>query len=131
MLEKIKILPEKSSYTSGNGTPKRTSYIFSKKSCSYISRNGNPKKLLICQQTEVSYISGRVYSKPWHTQNPNIFRTTSIFRTLVYSEPEAYSKHCETFTMESFSFNIKKSLIFQETIPYISGNGTFFLLTWL
>ena len=25
------------------------------------------------------------------------------FRTLVYSEPEAYSEHCETSTMECFA----------------------------
>ena len=40
--------PEKISYT-----PKKTSYVFSKESCSYISRNGNPKKLLILQKTEL------------------------------------------------------------------------------
>ena len=58
-----------------------------------------------------------------------------IFRTLVYSEPKAYSEHYQTSTMESFSFNIKiflifsqkkAFLIFRETIPYISGIGTVF-----
>ena len=37
-----------------------------------------------------------------YIQNPGIFRTRSIFRKLVYSEPEAYSEHCQTFRMERF-----------------------------
>ena len=37
-----------------------------------------------------------------YIQNPDIFRIRSKFRTLVYSKPEAYSKHCQTATMESF-----------------------------
>ena len=39
-------------------------YIFSKESCSYISEHGNPKKFFIFQETELSYISGKVYSEP-------------------------------------------------------------------
>ena len=38
-----------------------------------------------------------------YIQNPGIFRTRSIYRTLVYSEPEAYSEHCQTSTMERFT----------------------------
>ena len=58
---------------------------------SYILGNGNPeKKLLMFQETVLSYISGEVYSEPWYIQNPNIFRTTSTFKTLVYSEPNTY-----------------------------------------
>ena len=37
------------------------------------------KKLFIFQETELSYISGKAYSEP------------SLFRTLTYLEPEAYS----------------------------------------
>ena len=33
------------SYTSGNRNPKKTFYIFSKESFSYISRNGNLEKI--------------------------------------------------------------------------------------
>ena len=41
-----------------NSNIKRNSYIFSKESCSYISGNGNPpKKFLIFQEAELSYIS--------------------------------------------------------------------------
>ena len=76
-----------------------------------------------------------------------------IFRTLVYSEPEAYSEHCQTSTMEKKSFYIfwyfvkcnflalvlwklflyfrkwkprKKFLIFQQKgLSYISENRNF------
>ena len=34
-----------------------------------------------------------VYSEQWYIQNPGLFRT-DIFRTLAYSEPEAYSYLC-------------------------------------
>ena len=37
-----------------------------------------------------------------YIHNPGIFRTRGIFRTLVYSEPEAYSEHCQTSTIERF-----------------------------
>ena len=37
-----------------------------------------------------------------YIHNPGIFRTRGIFRTLVYSEPEAYSEHCRTSTIERF-----------------------------
>ena len=36
-------------------------------------------------------------------QNPNVFRTRSIFRTLVYAELETYSGHYQTSTMERFA----------------------------
>ena len=36
-------------------------------------------------------------------QNPSIFRTASIFRTLAYLEPEAYSEHCQTCVMKRFA----------------------------
>ena len=35
-----------------------------------------------------------------YIQNPDIIRTGSIFRNLVYSEPEAYSEQCKTYRME-------------------------------
>ena len=35
-----------------------------------------------------------------YIQNPDIIRTGSIFRNLVYSEPEAYSEQCQTYRME-------------------------------
>ena len=41
------------------------------------------------------YISGKVYS-----EHRGIFRIRSIFRALIYSEPEVYSEYCETSTME-------------------------------
>ena len=38
-----------------------------------------------------------------YIDDPGIFRIRSIFRTLVCSEPEVYSEHCQTSTMESFA----------------------------
>ena len=38
-----------------------------------------------------------------YIQNPDIFRTRSIFRILVYLETEAYSEHCQTSAMERFA----------------------------
>ena len=49
--QKTKNHPKKIFYTSGNGSPKNTSYIFSKESFSYILENRNPRKLLIFQGT--------------------------------------------------------------------------------
>ena len=60
------------------------------------------------------------YSEPWYIQNPDIFRTRSIFRTLAYvelwyiqnplifrtlafSNSEAYSEPCQTSTMKHFA----------------------------
>ena len=45
-----KIHPEKISYASGNGNTKKLLILFSKESCSYVSRKGKPEKIL--------YISG-------------------------------------------------------------------------
>ena len=30
------------------------------------NRNGNPEKFFIFQETELSDISGKIYSEPWH-----------------------------------------------------------------
>ena len=38
-----------------------------------------------------------------YIQNIAICRTRSIFRALVYSEPKAYSEHCQTSKMERFA----------------------------
>ena len=51
-------------------------------------------------------------------------RNPDIFRTVIYSEPDAYSEHSQTSTMERFAKiarKIKKVLIFSD----ISGNETF------
>ena len=64
---------EKISYTSGNGTL----LYFRKRSF-----------LIFCEK---------------YIQNPDIFRTRCIFKTLVYLEPEAYLEHCQTSTMELFA----------------------------
>ena len=46
---------EKISYTSVNRNPKKISYIFLKESCSYAPEE-TPKKFLMFQETELSYI---------------------------------------------------------------------------
>ena len=73
------------------------------------------------QDTELAYISEKVYSQP------GILRTRSIFKTLVYSEPEAYSEHYQTSTMERFA-KISNKHTFQSLpsqLSFISGNRTF------
>ena len=59
---------------------------FLEKSVSYISENGNHKKII--------YISGN---------GTFLYFRKGIFRTLVYSKPETCSEHCQTSTMERFA----------------------------
>ena len=76
------------------------------------------------QETELSYIFLRkVFPifREMHIQNPGIFKTRSIFGTLVYSEPETYSEHCQISTMERFAkiatqltFRFQPSKFFQK-----------------
>ena len=74
------------SYPLGNGNPKEIIYI---------SGNENPEKILIFQETELSNTSGNgtfLIFRERYIQNPSIFRTRSIFRTLTYLEVEEYSE---------------------------------------
>ena len=95
----------------------------------FISGNGNSKK--------ASYISGdgtflyfrkRNFLIFWkrYIQNPDVFRTRSIFRTLVYLEPETYSKYCQTSTMERFAKNSYLAHFF--ILPEIELSSLIFLL---
>ena len=95
----------------------------------FISGNGNSKK--------ASYISGdgtflyfrkRNFLIFWkrYIQNPDVFRTRSIFRTLVYLEPETYSKYCQTWTMERFAKNSYLAHFF--ILPEIELSSLIFLL---
>ena len=77
---------EKIFYTSRNGSPDKISYISSKESFSYISEKENPERIF--------YISGN---------GTFLYCRKGIFRTLVYSELTAYSENCQTFTMERFA----------------------------
>ena len=135
---------------------------------SYISGNGNPKKLLIFQEvtfqaqniknpSRENFLYFRIPKAPKnflyflkrklfiyfrkrkprknslffrkrnflkfaesYIQNTSIFRTKSVFRILVYSQPEAYSEHCQTSTMKRFVKQLPTS-----ALSYIPGNEAF------
>ena len=74
----------------------------------YISETS--KKFFIFQETKLLIFREK------YIQNPSIFRTRSIFRTLTYSEPEAYLELCQTSTVERFAKNSYRAhfLIFRE-----------------
>ena len=82
--------PKKASYISGNGTFQSTPRKFlvfqeteTPKKIPFISGNGNSEKILILPKTELSYILG----------NGTIFYFgKGIFKTLTYLELEAYSE---------------------------------------
>ena len=82
--------PKKASYISGNGTFQFTPRKFlvfqeteTPKKIPFISGNGNSEKILILPKTELSYILG----------NGTIFHFgKGIFKTLTYLELEAYSE---------------------------------------
>ena len=80
------------------------------------------------------------YLKPWYIQNPDIFRTRSIFRTLAYSQrwynqnpiifrtlayskSEAYSEPCQTSTVKRFAKIVNgynhfhKLQLFSQSLP--------------
>ena len=119
-LKTKEINPMKIYYTSGNGNFEKNLLYFVKRKLFLYFRKRKPRKKSLYFRKRNFLIFRERY-----IQGLYISSTTSIFGTLVHSKPEAYSKHCQTSKMESFSFNIKKYLIFQETIPYISGNGIF------
>ena len=55
--------------------------IFREMELFYISENENPEKLLIIHETELSYLSGKVYSEPWHN-GTFLYFGKGVFRTL-------------------------------------------------
>ena len=115
-----KLIPTKIYYTSRNGNFENKLLYFVKRKLFLYFRQRKPRKKSLYFRKRNFLIFRERY-----IQNPYISSTTSIFGTLVHSKPETYSKHCQTSKMKSFRFNIKKFLIFQETILYISGNGIF------
>ena len=94
-----KLCPKGISYISGKWNPEKFCYIFFKKSFSYFSWNGNLEKFFIFQErhiqnlsiTELFYILGNVYSKPWYNRT-FIYFGKGICRTLVYLELEEHSE---------------------------------------
>ena len=71
----IQSTPRKISYTSGNRSPEKISYIFTKERFSYISGNGNPENSLYFRKRNFLIFQER------YIQN------SGIFKTLVYSKP--------------------------------------------
>ena len=53
-----------------------------------------------------------VYQKLLHIQNQRHIENPGLFRTLGYSEPEAYSEACQTSLMERFEKLLKAIIIF-------------------
>ena len=70
--------------------PALKNYIFSKKAF-----------LIFRKQNFLTFSQQKVFLIFWerYIQNHEIFRIRTIFRTLIWSEPEAYSGHCQTSTM--------------------------------
>ena len=89
IFQEMELLRSNIKKNSGNGNPENNSLYFRKRKpwksflnsgkrnlsvhpqkISNISGNGNPQKLLILPETELSYISRKLYSEPWYIQNP-------------------------------------------------------------
>ena len=74
-------------------------------------------KLLILVLIASCIFKTQVYPEPWHIQNQKHIQNTDIFtilvyselryrglfRTLAYSNPEAYSEHCEISAIKRFA----------------------------
>ena len=100
--------------------PQKHFFYFLKKNVFLIFRETEtPKKFFIFQEKDLFYISGNgffLYFEKRYIRNPDIFRTRSICRTLVYLELETYSESCQIPTMEHFAKNsyLVQFLIFTE-----------------
>ena len=99
-------------YTSGNGNSEKNSNVFSKESLYF--RKWKPLQIFyISGNGTFSYFGKDMFRivilrnflvfRERYIQNPAIFRTRGIFRTLVYLKSETSSEHCETSTMERFA----------------------------
>ena len=93
---------------------------------------------LFLKNVFLTYISGKVYSEPWHIQNqnhiqkPGIFRTRDIFRIL-YSEYSSAMEHfAEIATQRTFKpkrkIKLKKKKKHSEKISYIFSKKAFLIL---
>ena len=56
----------------------------------YFAGNGT---FLYFLKKRFSYISRKIYSEPWYIQNPNMFRTESIFGTMSNFYDGTYCKN--------------------------------------
>ena len=106
--------------------PKKTcsekvSYIFSKKPLIFWKRKSQKNPYISGNRTFLNFPK-RNFFIFWqkYIQNPSIFRTRSIFRTLVYLEPKTYSEHCQKIALSyilrngTFWHKIKKVFVFRK-----------------
>ena len=104
-------VPKKGSYISGNGivqfTPRKFHIFQETETPKKIFINGNPEKILILPETELSYI--------WKN-GTFLYFGKGKFRTLVYSKPDTYSKHLhiQISTMQRFAKIVTFNLIPQD-----------------
>ena len=59
-----------------------------------------------------------VYQNFWHIQNQRHIENPGLFGTLEYSEPEAYSEHCQTSRMERFDKQLMAIIVFYSSYNY-------------
>ena len=83
--------------TPRNGNPEKIPYIFLKESFLIFRKTRTPKIFFIFEKTKLSYISGKVYSEPWHNITflyfgKSIIQNTDITELLEYLEQKAYSE---------------------------------------
>ena len=79
--------------------------IVPKKCLIFFSKKHTLKQFLIFSQKKVFLIFRKqnfLIFRERYIQNLGIFRTRSIFRTLVYLQLKAYSEHCQTSAIERF-----------------------------
>ena len=75
-IKKFLIFSQKKSFLTFQETeiPKKNYCIFLKESFSYISGNGNPKKFLMFQEMQLSYVSGSNFQSSKNKKNPLLIR---------------------------------------------------------
>ena len=106
--------------------PKKTcsekvSYIFSKKPLIFWKRKSQKTPYISGNGTFLNFPKRNFFIfRQKYIQNPSIFRTRSIFRTLVYLEPKTYSEHCQKIALSyisrngTFWYKIKKVFVFRK-----------------
>ena len=96
----------------------KKSFIISQKKAFLIFQERKPPKINSSYFRKKNFLIFREQ----YIQNPSMFRTRSIFRTLVYSEPVVYCRvTCTTFTTFAQAQKIKKSPLSKKKKKKISS----------